>query len=126
MRIGIFTETYTPYISGLVTSEIMLKDALDKTEVREARFAEQRRKREEQEKSLKPIEEPKPEEPKTVEQFIGEVYGEPKADEPSATPKVVTVSELAATKAKYEEVQALMAENVQLMEELERLSKQIR
>ena len=30
MRIGIFTETYTPYISGLVTSEIMLKKALEK------------------------------------------------------------------------------------------------
>ena len=30
MRIGIFTETYTPYISGLVTSEIMLKDALER------------------------------------------------------------------------------------------------
>ena len=29
MRIGIFTETYTPYISGLVTSEIMLKKALE-------------------------------------------------------------------------------------------------
>ena len=25
MRLGIFTETYTPYISGLVTSEVMLK-----------------------------------------------------------------------------------------------------
>jgi len=131
----------------------LIKDALDRTEVREARFAEQRRKKEEQEKSLKPIEEPKKEapktveqfigetfgepkkeepieepkkeEPKTVEQFIGEMYGEPKKEEPSATPKVVTVSELAATKARYEEVQALMAENVQLMEELERLSKQI-
>lgn len=30
MRIGIFSETYTPYISGLVTSEIMLKKALEK------------------------------------------------------------------------------------------------
>ena len=30
MRIGIFTETYTPYISGLVTSEVMLKEALEK------------------------------------------------------------------------------------------------
>ena len=30
MRIGIFTETYTPYISGLVTSEVMLKQALEK------------------------------------------------------------------------------------------------
>ena len=30
MRIGIFTETYTPYISGLVTSEVMLKDALER------------------------------------------------------------------------------------------------
>ena len=30
MRIGIFTETYTPYISGLVTSEVMLKKALEK------------------------------------------------------------------------------------------------
>ena len=30
MRIGIFTETYEPYISGLVTSEIMLKNALEK------------------------------------------------------------------------------------------------
>lgn len=30
MRIGIFTETYTPYISGLVTSEVMLKHALEK------------------------------------------------------------------------------------------------
>ena len=30
MRIGIFTETYSPYISGLVTSEIMLKKALEK------------------------------------------------------------------------------------------------
>ena len=30
MRIGIFTETYTPYISGLVTSELMLKEALEK------------------------------------------------------------------------------------------------
>ena len=29
MRIGIFTDTYTPYISGLVTSELMLKDALE-------------------------------------------------------------------------------------------------
>ena len=30
MRIGIFTETYTPYISGLVTSEVILKNALEK------------------------------------------------------------------------------------------------
>ena len=30
MRIGIFTETYVPYISGLVTSEVMLKNALEK------------------------------------------------------------------------------------------------
>lgn len=30
MRIGIFTETYAPYISGLVTSEIMLKKGLEK------------------------------------------------------------------------------------------------
>lgn len=30
MRIGIFSETYAPYISGLVTSEIMLKKALEK------------------------------------------------------------------------------------------------
>lgn len=30
MRIGIFTETYTPYISGLVTSEVVLKHALEK------------------------------------------------------------------------------------------------
>jgi len=29
MKIGIFTETYTPYISGLVTSELMLKNALE-------------------------------------------------------------------------------------------------
>ncbi len=30
MRIGIFSETYEPYISGLVTSEVMLKKALEK------------------------------------------------------------------------------------------------
>ncbi len=30
MRIGIFSEAYTPYISGLVTSEVMLKKALEK------------------------------------------------------------------------------------------------
>ena len=30
MRIGIFTETYTPYITGLVTTEVMLKKALAK------------------------------------------------------------------------------------------------
>ena len=30
MRIGIFTETYIPYISGLVTSEVMLKNALER------------------------------------------------------------------------------------------------
>ena len=30
MRIGIFTETYTPYISGLVTSQVMLKKALER------------------------------------------------------------------------------------------------
>ena len=30
MRIGIFSDTYTPYISGLVTSEVMLKKALEK------------------------------------------------------------------------------------------------
>ena len=30
MRIGIFTEVYTPYISGVVTSEVMLKKALEK------------------------------------------------------------------------------------------------
>ena len=30
MRIGIFTETYCPYISGLVTNEVMLKKALEK------------------------------------------------------------------------------------------------
>ena len=30
MRIGIFTETWAPYISGLVTSEVMLKNALEK------------------------------------------------------------------------------------------------
>lgn len=29
MRIGIFTETYTPYISGLVTSEVALKKSLE-------------------------------------------------------------------------------------------------
>ena len=29
MRIGIFTETYTPYISGLVTSVVMLKKSLE-------------------------------------------------------------------------------------------------
>jgi len=29
MRIGIFTDTYLPYISGLVTSELMLKKALE-------------------------------------------------------------------------------------------------
>ena len=35
MRIGIFSETYTPYISGLVTSEVMLKNALEKEGVEE-------------------------------------------------------------------------------------------
>lgn len=30
MRIGIFSDAYTPYISGLVTSEVMLKKALEK------------------------------------------------------------------------------------------------
>ena len=30
MRIGIFSETYAPYISGLVTSEIMLKKSLER------------------------------------------------------------------------------------------------
>ena len=30
MRIGIFTDTYLPYVSGLVTSELMLKKALEK------------------------------------------------------------------------------------------------
>ena len=30
MRVGIFTDSYTPYISGLVTSELMLKEALEK------------------------------------------------------------------------------------------------
>lgn len=30
MRIGIFTDSYTPYISGLVTSTVMLKEALEK------------------------------------------------------------------------------------------------
>lgn len=30
MKIGIFTETYKPYISGLVTSVVMLKEALEK------------------------------------------------------------------------------------------------
>lgn len=30
MRIGIFSEAYAPYISGLVTSEVMLKKALEK------------------------------------------------------------------------------------------------
>ncbi len=30
MRIGIFTDAYTPYISGVVTSEVMLKQALEK------------------------------------------------------------------------------------------------
>ena len=29
MRIGIFTDTYLPYISGLVASELMLKKALE-------------------------------------------------------------------------------------------------
>ena len=29
MRIGIFTDTYLPYVSGLVTSELMLKNALE-------------------------------------------------------------------------------------------------
>ena len=29
MRIGLFTETYTPYISGLVTSTVVLKKALE-------------------------------------------------------------------------------------------------
>ena len=30
MRIGIFTDTYLPYVSGLVTSELMLKESLEK------------------------------------------------------------------------------------------------
>ena len=30
MRIGIFTDTYTPYVSGVVTSEVMLKESLEK------------------------------------------------------------------------------------------------
>ena len=30
MRIGIFTDAYVPYISGLVTSVDMLKKALEK------------------------------------------------------------------------------------------------
>lgn len=30
MRIGIFTDTYTPYINGVTTSVVMLKDALEK------------------------------------------------------------------------------------------------
>ncbi|MBQ1496596.1 MAG: glycosyltransferase [Bacilli bacterium] len=30
MRIGIFSDTYLPYVSGLVTSELMLKKALEK------------------------------------------------------------------------------------------------
>ena len=30
MRIGIFTDTYLPYVSGLVTSELMLKKSLEK------------------------------------------------------------------------------------------------
>lgn len=30
MRVGIFTEAWEPYISGLVTSEVMLKNALEK------------------------------------------------------------------------------------------------
>ncbi len=30
MRIGIFTDAYTPYVSGVVTSEVMLKKALEK------------------------------------------------------------------------------------------------
>lgn len=30
MRIGIFTDAYLPYVSGLVTSELMLKNALEK------------------------------------------------------------------------------------------------
>ena len=30
MRIGIFTDTYLPYVSGLVTSEVMLKESLEK------------------------------------------------------------------------------------------------
>ena len=29
MRIGIFTETYTPYVSGVVTSIMMLKKSLE-------------------------------------------------------------------------------------------------
>ena len=29
MRIGIFTDTYLPYVSGLVTSELMLKKSLE-------------------------------------------------------------------------------------------------
>ena len=29
MRIGIFSDTYLPYISGLVTSELMLKKSLE-------------------------------------------------------------------------------------------------
>ena len=29
MRIGIFTDTYLPYVSGLVTSELMLKESLE-------------------------------------------------------------------------------------------------
>ena len=30
MRIGIFTDTYTPYINGVTTSVVMLKSALEK------------------------------------------------------------------------------------------------
>ena len=30
MRIGIFSDTYTPYINGVTTSVVMLKNALEK------------------------------------------------------------------------------------------------
>ena len=30
MRIGIFTDTYTPYINGVTTSVLMLKKSLEK------------------------------------------------------------------------------------------------
>ena len=30
MRIGIFTDTYVPFINGVTTSVLMLKDALEK------------------------------------------------------------------------------------------------
>ncbi len=115
----------------------ILKDTLDRTETRENRMAQAEAQaamqRGEEPRVATPlvpsdpvkkpfeggIDKNKPEQPLVATPLVPSGEGQPKEI------KGVSVEELEATRAKYEEVQAIMAENVRLVAELESLSKQI-